>query len=135
MYRQTQRYTERSPILLIGEDNRVIGMITMALEKAGYQVTEERDIPSGLQILFQLNPVMIVFCGQNNLPLSEADFIELRESVAIPLLVIGEPEDAVYMLENGADAYISLPLNIPELIARVKSLLRQHKMRDCKCAS
>ena len=53
---------------------------------------------------------------------------ELRKSMKMPIIMLtakGETEDKVSGLEMGADDYIVKPLEMPEVIARVRAVFRR----------
>ena len=50
---------------------------------------------------------------------------ELRDTPVIMLTARGEEEDRIRGLDTGADDYLTKPFSVPELIARVRALLRR----------
>lgn len=50
---------------------------------------------------------------------------ELRDMPVIMLTARGEESDRIRGLETGADDYLTKPFSVPELIARVRALLRR----------
>jgi len=62
-------------------------------------------------------------------PLDYFDLIsQIRSFSGVPLIVISQSDDVmdkVKALEMGADAYLTSPLSLRELLARVRSLLRR----------
>lgn len=111
-------------ILLI-EKNRVSLRISAALRQAGYQVMTTGDVFKGLRLLYTLQPHLVILTRSAPFPAGESDFLLFRWAVEVPVMVIGAAEDAVEVLESGADAYLNIPVYPVELIARVRSLLRQ----------
>lgn len=55
----------------------------------------------------------------------ENPYLWVRQASYMPILVLGGEEGTAEMLELGADAYMTKPLDLNELVARVKSLLRR----------
>ena len=54
----------------------------------------------------------------------------VHEIIILPIIMLtakGEEEDKVKGLNSGADDYITKPFSFPELLARIKALLRRSK--------
>lgn len=118
-------------ILIIEDDAALTTLLDYNLHSAGYSVTTAPSAEDGelalsedlfdLIILDWMLPEMsgIEFCGR------------LRRSGKagnIPILMLtarGEEADRVRGLTTGADDYVVKPFSVPELLARVKSLLRR----------
>lgn len=118
-------------ILIIEDDAALTTLLDYNLQSAGYSVTTAPSAEDGelalsedlfdLIILDWMLPEMsgIEFCGR------------LRRSGKagnIPILMLtarGEEADRVRGLTTGADDYVVKPFSVPELLARVKSLLRR----------
>ncbi len=60
----------------------------------------------------------------------EEPYFRIRQASYLPIIVVGSEEEAAEMLELGADAYITKPPNLSELVARVHSLLRRKRKDD-----
>lgn len=118
-------------ILIIEDDAALTTLLDYNLQSAGYSVTTAPSAEDGelalsedlfdLIILDWMLPEMsgIELCGR------------LRRSGKagnIPILMLtarGEEADRVRGLTTGADDYVVKPFSVPELLARVKSLLRR----------
>jgi two-component system phosphate regulon response regulator PhoB len=118
-------------ILIIEDDAALTTLLDYNLRSAGYAITTAPSAEDGdlalsedlfdLIILDWMLPEMsgIEFCGR------------LRRSGKagnIPILMLtarGEEADRVRGLTTGADDYVVKPFSVPELLARVKSLLRR----------
>jgi two-component system, OmpR family, KDP operon response regulator KdpE len=58
---------------------------------------------------------------------------QIRASDAVPILIISErsgQDDIVAALERGADDYVTKPLPMDELLARIRVALRRHSRRE-----
>ena len=101
-----------------------------ALEAAGFKVTHAADSLEGLNKLYESHPQLVIM--SEDLPAVNGEELcsRVREVSYLPIIVLGSEEEAAEeMLEVGADAYILKPLNLAELVARVRSLLRRSTYR------
>jgi len=120
----------KKPIVLLVDDHEALQeTITQALIVDGYDVVAAR---SSNELLAKLpnTPFDIVLL---DLILPDADGLSLisviREYTDVPIIVISsksEMTDRVVGLEMGADDYVSKPLALKELSARVKAHLRRY---------
>ena len=55
----------------------------------------------------------------------EDTYARIQQTTHLPLIVIGVQEEAVEVLELGADAFMVKPPSLTELVARVRRLLQQ----------
>jgi len=56
--------------------------------------------------------------------------LRIRQASYLPIIVLGSDEQAAEMLELGADAYMTKPPSLSELVARVRALLRRKPRND-----
>ena len=49
----------------------------------------------------------------------------IRQASLLPIIVLGSRQETVETLESGADAYMTKPPSLVELVARVRALLRR----------
>jgi len=122
-------------VLLIEDDAALRLGLARQLEADGYRVDHAADGEDGL---FQAQefPVDLVIVDLGLPKLSGIDVVKrLRgEGRTLPILILtarGSWQDKVVGLEAGADDYLVKPFEYPELVARVKALLR----RSLKAAS
>ena len=122
-------------VLLIEDDGALRLGLARQLEADGYRVDHAADGADGL---FQAEeyPVDLVVVDLGLPKLSGIEVVKrLRaEGRTIPILILtarGSWQDKVVGLEAGADDYLVKPFEYPELLARVKALLR----RSMKAAS
>lgn len=122
-------------ILLVEDDQRLVGMLDGLLTEEGYTVTIARDGHTALHI--GLTRVFDALVVDRGLPAIEGvDLIgRLRAAgVATPTLILtarGTVTDRVEGLNSGADDYVVKPFDVDELLARLRALLRRkHEQRD-----
>jgi two-component system, OmpR family, response regulator QseB len=120
----------RSPTLLVVEDDRSLSaMLAELFTDEGYRVDTAFDGQQGLHRSFVgTYDALIVDRG---LPVMDgADLVALLRSrgVSTPALILtarGTVEDRVEGLDAGAQDYLVKPFEIPELLARVRALVRR----------
>ena len=115
-------------ILLIEDALDLAQVVQRELEAAGYRVRHASDGMTGLQLLTQQPPDLVILDWM----LPRMDGLEvlrrMRQSSAVPVLMLTarkEEVDRVIGLEVGADDYVTKPFSMRELIARVHALLRR----------
>ena len=116
--------------LLLVEDDAALRLgLARRLVADGYRVDEAADGADGL---FQAReyPVDLAIVDLGLPKLSGLDLVKgLRaDGRAIPILILtarGSWQDKVVGLEAGADDYLVKPFEYPELLARIKALLRR----------
>ena len=118
-----------SPSVVIIEDEpHIRRFIRAALESEHCQVTEAATGARGLIEAGMRKPDLLII----DLGLPDGDGIgviaELRHWSAVPVLVLSarsDEADKVAALDAGADDYLTKPFGLPELLARVRALLRR----------
>lgn len=117
-----------SRIAVIDDEPHIRDLLSLALGHAGYAVRCAPDAASGLDLVREWEPDLIVLdvmmpkmSGLEVLP-------ALRRATDAPVVVLsarGEVDDKVEGLAHGADDYLSKPFAISELLARVDAKLRR----------
>jgi two-component system phosphate regulon response regulator PhoB len=126
------RAGEHRPLILIVEDEPALqGLLKYNLEADGYRTAEAGDGVEGLALVAKLKPDLVVLDwmlpGMPGLDVCR----ELRRrptSKDIPVLMLtarAEESDKVRGLNVGADDYLTKPFSLPELLARIRALLRR----------
>jgi two-component system phosphate regulon response regulator PhoB len=118
-------------VLVVEDDVAIRDMLTFTLKQAGLTCESVGDAESGLDLLKNNQPDMILLDWM--LPgIDGIEFIRrlrANEFLAnIPVIMLtakGESEDMVKGLAVGADDYVNKPFSPPELIARIKAVLRR----------
>ena len=115
-------------ILLIEDDASIRRFVRLALEDEGWQVFEAETAKRGLIEAASRQPDAVVL----DLGLPDADgktvISELRSWSQLPILVLSardHEDEKVAALDVGADDYLSKPFGVPELLARLRVMLRR----------
>jgi DNA-binding response OmpR family regulator len=115
--------------LLVVEDERgLCDLIRGHLEREGHQVLQAFDGREALRLARQHSPDLLVLDwmlpGRDGLDVCR----ELRRTHLMPVIMLTARDaenDRVLGLEAGADDYVVKPFSIPELLARVRAMLRR----------
>ena len=117
-------------ILLIEDDASIRRFVRLALEDEGWQVFEAETAKRGLIEAASRQPDAVVL----DLGLPDADgktvISELRSWSQLPILVLSardHEDEKVAALDVGADDYLSKPFGVPELLARLRVMLRRRQ--------
>jgi DNA-binding response OmpR family regulator len=115
-------------ILFVEDDRRVRRATTLALEQAGYEILEAAEAETGVKLLAERRPDVIIL----DVMLPGIDGFELcreiRKTSDVPILFLTartDTTDVVVGLESGADDYLTKPFEVKVLIARIRALLRR----------
>ena len=120
--------------ILLVEDEELVGiMVKINLEAIGYQVTWLQSGTSVVDMVkteaFDLLLLDINIPGINGLEIIKK-LRKAGEKVPIMMLTaMNNIKIKVEALENGADDYLNKPFDVPEMIARVKALVRRTKVK------
>lgn len=128
MYQQGER-TGDDKILVVEDDRTISRFVELELMHAGYRVRKVDDGLEALDVIEQDPPDLIIL----DLMLPGMDGIEVAETVRslgveVPILMLtarAETEDVVSGFDAGADDYLRKPFEIPELLSRVRALLKR----------
>ena len=115
-------------ILLIHADLALRDELTFVLQHSGFQVVGSMGAQQALDETYRRRPDLIVMAEDAARVDGDELCIRIREISEAPIIILGQDEEeaaGISMLEMGADAYLPSPLNVRELLARVRSLLRR----------
>jgi DNA-binding response OmpR family regulator len=111
--------------------------VDSTLEAAGFQVTFVARGHRGLASVYESRPDLVIVSEQVPEINVEELCSRLRQVSHLPIIVLGNSQEGsheISILEAGADAYMSKPPDAGDLVARVRSLLRSTKGRECPSA-
>ena len=116
-------------IFIIEDEPSIAEVVTLYLRRAGYQVQAAADGQTAQAMLEKQLPDLVVL----DLMLPGRDGLEVlrtvrRRRLTVPVLVLtarDAVEDRVLGLDSGADDYLVKPFAFPELLARIRALLRR----------
>ncbi|MBI2917795.1 MAG: response regulator transcription factor [Chloroflexi bacterium] len=118
-------------ILVVDDDPAVIELLSEYLRNAGYTVFTAGDGLAGLKEFFQNQPHLAII----DVAMPKLDGIELcrriREVSNVPILFLsakGQEMDKLRGFSQGGDDYITKPVGMKELEARVQAALRRFRM-------
>jgi two-component system response regulator RegX3 len=116
-------------ILLVDDDAGIVDIVTYRLENDGFDVDIERDGTAALKAASSRTYDVVLL----DIMLPDLSGVEVcrrlradRNTVPIIMLTAKDAElDRVLGLEAGADDYVTKPFSSPELVSRIRALLRR----------
>ncbi|MDZ4180235.1 MAG: response regulator transcription factor [Coriobacteriia bacterium] len=116
-------------IIVVEDDATIARFVELELMHAGYAVTRAGDGEAALEAVAQAVPDLLIL----DLMLPKIDGIEVARRLraagnTVPILMLtarAETHDVVSGFDAGADDYLRKPFEIPELLSRVRALLKR----------
>lgn len=121
---------ETGEILVVDDEASVVEVVSLYLQREGFQVRIARNGRQALQAIQERPPLLVVL----DLMLPEVDGLAVlrrlrddpQKNVPVIMLTARRQEtDRIYGLELGADDYVTKPFSPAELVSRVKAVLRR----------
>lgn len=114
-------------ILIVDDEAPIRRFLRVALEAEGHSVIDAATAKAGIEMVAKENPDAVIL----DLGLPDADGVEvlaeIRKWSQVPVLVLSvraDEADKVRALDAGAQDYVVKPFGMKELLARIRSLLR-----------
>ena len=118
-------------ILIVEDDQDILQLVRLYLEKEGYRTCTATTGLAGLKQTKTEHPDLVIL----DLMLAEMDGLEVCKRIRadpktaiIPIIMLtakAEESDTIIGLELGADDYVTKPFSPKALVARVKALFRR----------
>lgn len=116
-------------ILIIDDEPQIRKFLEISLRTQGYDVLLAIDGQSGLEMLATHGAELVIL--DMGLPDIDGHKVlqQIREWSKVPVLMLSVRSDEagkVAALDGGANDYVTKPFSVPELLARLRVLLRLH---------
>jgi two-component system, OmpR family, KDP operon response regulator KdpE len=126
--------TDKKRILVVDDEPQITRVLRTALTGSGYEVRTADDGLSGLRSAREWLPDLVItdvsMPNMNGIELCR----QLRAESTLPVIVLsvkGEEKTKVEALDAGADDYVTKPIGMDELLARVRrNLARTQPTED-----
>lgn len=127
---QGQQATETGAKILVVEDDPTIGrFVELELSHIGFNVLKVTDGNAALDAVTEFEPDLILLDlmlpGIDGLEVARAVRAKGIETPVLMLTARSETQDVVTGFDAGADDYLRKPFEIPELLSRVRALLKR----------
>ena len=125
---------EKKRILVVDDEPQITRVLRTALTGSGYEVRTANDGLAGLRSAREWQPDLVMtdisMPNMNGIELCR----QLRSESSLPIIVLsvkGEEKTKVEALDAGADDYVTKPVGMDELLARVRrNLARAQPTED-----
>lgn len=118
----------RNKILIAEDDEDIIGLLKLYLEKENYEVISATNGEEALRLI-QSTDISVAILDIMMPKLNGYELTKkIREIGTLPILILSArnlDSDKILGLDLGADDYLTKPFNPLEVVARVRSLIRR----------
>lgn len=128
-----------TPLVLVVEDEpNIAGVLSAYLERDGLRIRMAHDGEEALQSFRQLRPDLVLL----DIHLPKVDGVDvlkmIRSDGDVPVIMVtalADDVDKLLALRMGADDYVVKPFNPPEVVARVRAVLRRTQAKPASVAA
>jgi len=124
---------KKTTILIVDDDLQLLQLIALNLELEGYAVLLAGDGQQALTQIETYTPDLVLLDVMMPRMNGFAVCHRVRKFSTVPIIIItaqGRSQDKVRGLDLGADDYLTKPLNMDELLARVRAVLRRAQVTE-----
>lgn len=116
-------------VLVVEDDSNLNYLVTKVLTNNGYKVFSTSNVNDAFEVI-EVNFIDLIITDIMMPGINGYDFCKAlrRENFNMPILIITAKEeikDKIDGFDSGADDYMVKPINLDELLVRVKALLRR----------
>lgn len=123
----------KTKVLIVDDEPQIRKILTISLVSEYYEIIEAHNGHEAIRLAAIRNPGIIIL----DLGLPDMDGLnvikEIREFSKSPIIVLSvrsDEKDKIQALDLGANDYVTKPFNIRELMARMRSALRDRIQTD-----
>lgn len=120
----------RPCILVIDDEPQIRNFLRISLKTEGYELLEAENGETGLALYVRNSPDLVILdLGLPDMEGSEV-LATLREWSSVPVIVLSVRDrelEKVKALDLGANDYVTKPFGVEELLARVRTQLRNYE--------
>ncbi len=124
----TDHPSKKKNILVVDDDPVQVKLVVETLRGKGFDVLSAMEAPDGLQLALQRKPNLIILDVMMPI-INGFNFCKLLKQEQsckhIPIILVtsrDQKEDMEIGREMGADAYLTKPLNIAELLRTIEAI-------------
>jgi DNA-binding response OmpR family regulator len=115
-------------VLIVDDEANIRELVSLYLTAAGFSVETAEDGREAIDKVRSLSPDIVVLDIMLPGATGEQVTAALREFTQVPIVMLTARDadmDKVALLQAGADDYVVKPFSPPELVARVRAVLRR----------